>query len=170
MTLSHWIPGALVAALACGPTPPRSLPTPQVAPNAPADRPAYATDTSGAHRLQQLVERCAERAHATYPAVRARYLHGLPANQTLFVTINLRDAEGRTEGVFLAVDEIRADTVRGRIWNQIGVVHGFQYGQALAVPESEVLDWTISHPDGTEEGNYVGKAIDEIQAGREPSC
>ena len=26
--------------------------------------------------------------------------------------------------------------------------------------ESDVLDWTISKPDGTEEGNFVGKFLD----------
>ena len=27
-------------------------------------------------------------------------------------------------------------------------------------PESEVLDWTIVHPDGHDEGNYVGKFME----------
>ena len=28
------------------------------------------------------------------------------------------------------------------------------------VPELEVLDWTVSKPDGTEDGNFVGKFLD----------
>ena len=30
-------------------------------------------------------------------------------------------------------------------------------------PESELVDWVITHPDGIEEGNVVGKFLDEWQ-------
>ena len=39
-------------------------------------------------------------------------------------------------------------------------VRAYRQGQRISFPESEVWDWTIIHPDGREEGNYVGKFID----------
>ena len=43
-------------------------------------------------------------------------------------------------------------------------------GQALSVAEADVVDWTIARPDGTEEGNWMGRFIDGIHAtGRPPA-
>jgi hypothetical protein len=30
----------------------------------------------------------------------------------------------------------------------------------MTVQEKDVYDWTISRPDGSEDGNYVGKFLD----------
>jgi uncharacterized protein YegJ (DUF2314 family) len=64
------------------------------------------------------------------------------------------------EQVFVKVVEVRANTISGRIWNDIGIVKGFEKGQEHSFPESELIDWTIVSPDGTEEGNVVGKFLD----------
>jgi hypothetical protein len=37
--------------------------------------------------------------------------------------------------------------------------------QSITVPESEVLDWTIARPDGSEEGNFIGKYLDSHRSG-----
>lgn len=34
----------------------------------------------------------------------------------------------------------------------------------ISFAESMLIDWTISKPDGTEEGNYIGKFLDDYQA------
>lgn len=39
-------------------------------------------------------------------------------------------------------------------------LRGFKKGDKLKVEEKDVLDWTISKPDGTEEGNVIGKFLD----------
>jgi hypothetical protein len=156
----------LIAAIACttafavfGCAAPTPRPDPYMAANAPEDRP---------HRWDNLSEASAAltpyvaAARATYPDAKARYLAGLPSNHSFFVTVELRDDRGRSERVFLAVDEIHKGTVRGRIWNDILVVDGFTFRQPHSVPESEILDWTITRPDGTEEGNYIGKYVDSL--------
>lgn len=30
----------------------------------------------------------------------------------------------------------------------------------MTFPETDMLDWPITRPDGTEEGNFVGKFLD----------
>lgn len=37
----------------------------------------------------------------------------------------------------------------------------YLHGKLYVFPESEVVDWTILSPDGKEEGNFVGKFLDE---------
>jgi hypothetical protein len=45
-------------------------------------------------------------------------------------------------------------------------VKGFKNTDPHSFPESELIDWLISRPDGTEEGNVVGKFLDEWQRKR----
>lgn len=45
-------------------------------------------------------------------------------------------------------------------WSQIGVVQGYRFGQPYGCAERDLVDWMISHPDGTEEGNAVRKFLD----------
>jgi len=44
-------------------------------------------------------------------------------------------------------------------------VTGYKHGDTYSFPEADLLDWTISKPDGTEEGNFVGKFLDTYQPG-----
>ena len=148
------------------------LATPSVAraqrlsPQAPQDRPTGVhTDTARA-RFYAAMQPAVDQARATYPRAKARYLAGLPAGQAFFVVTRLHDAAGRSEQVFVAVDTIANDTVAGRIYNDIGVVRGYRNGQAISFPEAEVIDWLITRPDGSEEGNYVGKWMDAQRAAR----
>ena len=101
-------------------------------------------------------------ARASYPEARARYLAGLPPRHSFFVTVDLRDSRGNVERVFLLVDRIDTGVIHGRIWNILQLVQGFTYRQAYSIPEAEVLDWTITKPDGTEEGNFVGNYLDSL--------
>jgi hypothetical protein len=109
------------------------------------------------------------KAMATYPSAKQRYLGGLPAGETFFVTTILRDRDGRFEQVFILVDRISAGTVAGRIWSDIGVVHGYKRRDPISFPERDVVDWLISKPDGCEEGNFVGKYLDTIQQPAPPA-
>jgi hypothetical protein len=101
------------------------------------------------------------KGRATYPAAKKRFLAGLPRNYRFEVRKRLADP-GRTayEEVFIEVDAIKGGNVYGRIGSELGVVRSYRRWQRISFSESAVLDWTIVHPDGREEGNYVGKFID----------
>ena len=101
-----------------------------------------------------------EQARATWPAAHDRFRAGLPPHHTLFVTTRLSDATGREEQVFIAVGSIANGTIGGTIASQIGLVQGYRYGQSYAFPESALVDWMVARPDGSEEGNVVGKFMD----------
>jgi hypothetical protein len=45
-------------------------------------------------------------------------------------------------------------------------VHGYSLGDRYAFPESELRDWLITRPDGTEEGNFVGRFLDSYEPPR----
>ena len=132
---------------------------PAIAPNAPRDKPVGAESAAVAH-LDSAMQPYIAKARATYPAAKARYLAGLPAGQSFFLTTRVTDATGRWEQVFIAVDSIRGATVFGRIWSQVAIVQGYRLRQPYSFPESQLIDWLITKPDGTEEGNFVGKFLD----------
>lgn len=47
--------------------------------------------------------------------------------------------------------------IHGRVQNDVGEHTGYTEGDDISFPESEVIDWKISHPNGAEEGDVVGK-------------
>ena len=132
---------------------------PHVEPNAPVDCAASFERAD----LQAVVERLSPEAMKRWPTIRSRYLAGLEPGQSLFVTILLEEQGGNSEYVFVAVDGIEADKLRGRIWNDIVAIHGLQRGSSIELTEDAISDWLISNPDGSEEGNVIGKAVDEME-------
>ena len=133
-----------------------------VAPNAPKDKPVRARGDQ-VTQFEEAIRPHVETARKTYPQARERFLKRLPPEHTFFITTKLRDASGRFEQVFVAVREIKGGQISGRIWSDINLVSGYKLGDPYTFPESELIDWTISRPDGTEEGNFVGKFLETYQ-------
>jgi uncharacterized protein YegJ (DUF2314 family) len=128
--------------------------------NPPPDQPVTVRSDPQLQKLMSAIEPYVKKARATYPEAKARFQAGLPSGSTFFATVQLHDAEGKMEQVFVQVDQIEAGWISGFIQNDIKRMKGFAKGQRYTFPESEIIDWTISNRDGTEEGNVVGKFLD----------
>jgi hypothetical protein len=133
---------------------------PVLSPNAPHDKPAAAADADEVEKLQAAMAPYVEQARKTYPAAKKKFTKGLPKGQHFFVVVRLHDDEGRVEQVFVAVSSIERGTVHGIIFSPIQIVSGYESKQPYSFPESEMVDWVITYPDGREEGNVVGKFLD----------
>jgi uncharacterized protein YegJ (DUF2314 family) len=155
---SIFIGCVLTLALGCAHDPRLSEGGPPAGP--PPDKPVTAYGDPQLQKMQTAIAPFTQKARTTWPGAKARYLAGLPEGTVLFATVQLHDSAGKMEQVFVKVVEVRANTISGRIWNDIGIVKGFEKGQEHSFPESELIDWTIVSPDGTEEGNVVGKFLD----------
>lgn len=134
-----------------------------VSANAPADRPILVGQSAPDATLAQLDRRivpAVRAARATLPKAKQRFLAGLPAGQVFFLTTRVSDPDGLAEQVFIRVTQWQGTKVQGTIANDLDVVKTYRVNQLITFPESAVLDWTISQPDGTEEGNFVGKLLD----------
>jgi hypothetical protein len=135
-----------------------------IAPNAPKDAPVVTARECQRDAMYHAMEPLIATARASFAGVRQRFEVGLPAHNTFFVTTRLHGPPTRAEQVFIAVDSIfgQGDSTRiaGRIWSPISVVQGYRLGQSYTFPIGELLDWTISKPDGTEEGNLLGKFLE----------
>lgn len=90
----------------------------------------------------------------------------MPAGHNFYAVTNLRDGLGTSEQVFVAVASIKDNRITGRIASEIIGVKGFKNGDPYTFAESELVDWLITHPDGSEEGNVVGKFLDQWQKTR----
>ena len=137
---------------------------PQLSPNAPKDTPA--TVASGAlPALEEAIAPYIAEAKRTYPSARERFLAGLPNGQSFFVTTRLHDGSGTFEQVFIGVRSIDNGVITGRVWSDINRVQGYKLGDNYTFTEADILDWLITHPDGSEEGNFVGKYLDSLYQG-----
>jgi hypothetical protein len=141
-------------------------PNPKLSPNAPHDQPVDAQSKAEAEEYRTAIAPYVEKGRKTYPEAKKRYLAGLPAGHNFFAVTNLTDDSGTCEQVFVAVAGIKDDRIAGRIASDIIGVEGFKNGDPCTFPESELVDWLITHPDGSEEGNVVGKFLDEWQKTR----
>jgi Uncharacterized protein conserved in bacteria (DUF2314) len=88
----------------------------------------------------------------------------LAAEIPVSLTTKLWDrSHTKFEVVFVVADEIKNGTVTGHLATHTKQPVGYNFGDKISFPESQVMDWTIVHPDGTEEGNIVGKFMDTYQ-------
>ena len=133
--------------------------------HAPTDQPLAFASTDAARRLREFdaqIASAVKQARTTLPGVKKRFQEGLPQEHVLFLTTRLYDSDGTFEQVFIRVREWSNKTVQGIIANELLTVQSFTQGQQITFPEKAVLDWTISLPDGSEEGNFVGKFLDSL--------
>jgi hypothetical protein len=160
---------ALLAGLSAtcrGADPPTVPPNPKLSPDAAKDKPVDAQTAKEAEELDKAIAPFLKKARKTYPEAKKRYQAGLPAGQHFFAVTKLKDAQGKFDQVFIAIARIEGDKITGRIANEVLTVRGFKEGDVYTFPEAELVDWLITRPDGTEEGNVVGKFLDEWQKNR----
>ncbi len=128
--------------------------------NAPEDKPYKATSSEELDKFHKAIEPYVQQAKVSYPEAKKRYSSGLPIGENFFITTRLYDHTGSEEQVFILVNKITGGIISGIIYNEIQVVVGYKNGQKYDFPETEVYDWLITKPDGSEEGNFVGKFLD----------
>jgi len=131
--------------------------------NSPQDKPWMPKDSSEYVKFLRFREVFTTLAKKKYPSVKARFLKGLPQGEILDIVTILKDSVGSSEQVFVTVQEISDGMVKGIISSEILNVAGYHRGDKYSFPEEELLDWSITKPDGSEEGNLIGKFIDRIQ-------
>jgi uncharacterized protein YegJ (DUF2314 family) len=130
---------------------------------APAPAPAEPTlEGADSRRLDKAMAPSVAQARKTWPQVKQRALSGQLTGQALFVTVRLFEG-ALFEQCFVRVKKIDGDTIIGVIANKLSVLKQKQPGERVSFRESELLDWMISKPDGTEEGNVVGKFLSTYQ-------
>jgi uncharacterized protein YegJ (DUF2314 family) len=129
--------------------------------NAPVDKPFQATREQFVEYDKAIAPYVAK-ARATYPAAKARFLAGLPPGYSFSVRVRLKDSNGRREDSFLTVNKISGEKITGRL-ETVTLLRNYKTGQTISVKESEIDNWVIVRPDGTEEGNYVGKFLDHYK-------
>jgi hypothetical protein len=101
---------------------------------------------------------------ATCPSAKRRYLAGLPPGYRFAVRKHLSEASSgpvshRMESVYVDVDAVKDGKIYGRIDSDVDYLRSFHRDQRISFPESELEDWAIFHPDGSVEGDFVGKFL-----------
>jgi len=131
---------------------------------APQDR--NATAPMPFPKYEHIIAPYVAKARATYPAAKKRFFAGLPRGWRFEVWLRLyqNDQSGKhvaAEDCFVAIERIQEGRVWGILMNQPIIVHGYTRGDRVTAPEAEVRNWMFARPDGTEEGNVVGKFLEK---------
>lgn len=127
---------------------------------APKDKPVSVQNGEEERKIREAIKLYIAEARRTWPEAKRRYLKGLPSGHIFAVTVELTDKRGKFEVVFIEVQKIDREIISGKIASEILIVRGYKKGNALKIREKDILDWTIIKPDGSEEGNVVGKYLD----------
>jgi uncharacterized protein YegJ (DUF2314 family) len=130
--------------------------------DAPSDKAHHVESTDMQKQYEQMVAPYIEQALKTLPDAKQRFLAGLPQGEAFFLVTRIYDTDGRFEQVFVRVKKWDQDKIKGAITNDLYTVKDFHNGQLIEFEEKDILDWLISKPDGSEEGNYVGKFLDTL--------
>jgi hypothetical protein len=109
--------------------------------------------------FRKTIEPSVRQARESYPKARDRFLDGLPKGYSFFVTSILSSSKGDEMG-FFRVERIENGRVTGILSTKLQLVDSFTYGQRYTFSESELIDWTLTSPSGSEEGNFVGKFLE----------
>lgn len=140
--------------------------TAPVVPNAPTNRPLVLIGTKEGAKLkafEKIIAPAVKEAQKTLPQAKQRFLLGLPSDEAFFLTTRIYDTDGSFEQVFIRVTNWESTTVIGTIANELRAVQQYHPNQSIEFPEKDILDWTITKSDGSEEGNFVGRFIDILQ-------
>ncbi len=129
----------------------------------PPDKPRRLRGQDQVAAMDKAIAPSVAKAKATYPAAKTRFLAGLPAGYKFSVRVSLSDRDGTREDSFVDVERISGGNITGTINSELGVVREYKQGQRITFPESKIDNWVIVRPDGTEEGNYVGKFLDHYK-------
>ncbi len=126
--------------------------------NAPVDKPMKMTKEQLAE-YDKAIRPYIAKARATYPVAKARFLAGLPSGCSLSVRVRLFDPNGLREDSFIGVTRISGNKITG-VLGTVDILKSYKKGQTITVKESQIDNWLILRPDGSEEGNAVGKFLD----------
>lgn len=127
---------------------------------APADKPVEAKSNEQVKNFDEAIAPYVKKARETLPDAKNRYLKGLPKGEQFFVTIKLYAPDGKYEQVFVKVNSWKKEEIKGLLASEVTLIANHKRGDKIACREADVLDWTIAKPDGSEEGNFVGKFLD----------
>ncbi len=125
---------------------------------------AFVTDKLLLAKLDSAMWPKVEEAKTTLKEVHKRWNKGLPKGSQLFVTVRIYREDGQFEHVLGRVDK----WVPNRLFTTVASVmtnnDRFKPGQSMATEQANVVDWKIVNADGSEEGNYVKKFLEEYSA------
>lgn len=100
-----------------------------------------------------------DKARKTLPTAKKRFTDGFSPGHILFVTTQLYDDANNKEQVFIKVTSWEKSEVCGKLSSNPQHLKGYRIGQDIIVHENKIIDWTISLPNGSEEGNFVGRYL-----------
>jgi len=126
-----------------------------------ADRPLE-TDLESYRRIVGAFEM---RARATLKSAKERYRSGLPPRYRFYVSTRLTNPGVAVEEVFVSATGADDTSVSGVIDSEPTGKVPFKRRDPIHVLDENITNWTILSPDGKEEGNFVGKAIDATAQG-----
>jgi uncharacterized protein YegJ (DUF2314 family) len=97
-----------------------------------------------------------DRAVAELPGVKRRFQAGLRPGETLLVKHGFPTRNGGHEYMWVVVNTWKGALIQGQLANDPVVRTDMRPGQKVHLYDSDVFDWMLDLPDGSDRGNYTG--------------
>ena len=111
-------------------------------------------------KFEAMIAPCIAMTKKALPDVKKNYVGRQLQGDALYVTVRLYDPNGKKEALHLQVATWEGAAIRGKINETPRALKTYHRGQTIEVKETDVLDWTFLKPDGTEDGNLIGRQIE----------
>jgi len=95
------------------------------------------------------------RARSSISQFRDRLIHPQPTDRAYFLRAEFRRDDGNREYLWLNRVEATDGGFKAVVAEKPFVVDKVWQGESVVVPNADVVDWTITHQDGTREGNFT---------------
>jgi hypothetical protein len=99
-------------------------------------------------------ETSVDRARATYPEARERFLAGLPEGHVLDIAAKITDAKGHVKEILITAVEIKDGWVTGHRPDEMDESWEEYLAEPHTFREEDITDWVIVRPNGVTEGNF----------------
>jgi uncharacterized protein YegJ (DUF2314 family) len=93
------------------------------------------------------------------PRVKRRFRKGLRPGEALLVKHGFQAEEIEKEFMWVAVKTWKGARIQGQLSSEPTSCPGLRMGQAVELLESEIFDWVMVCPDGTEEGGFTTRVL-----------
>ena len=121
---------------------------PNVFAKTPKDKPVHADGAQQMTDIERAIQPYVAKARKTYPAAKKRFVAGLPPKYLFSLCDEaLGSLSHEVRNFFWSLMRLRTAGSPVTLATHTKQPVGYNFGDKISFPESQVMDWTIVHPD-----------------------
>lgn len=103
-----------------------------------------------------------ERAKTKLPELQKLFKAGLEPGYSLLLKAPFKTDTGGNEWMWVEVTKWNGIIIEGILQNEPFEISNLKSGAKVKVDQNDIFDYTLTHPDGTSEGNETGRILEKM--------